>query len=55
MGEDITMNFKNPVNRTPNSEHDRLNNKKTMNSAKITKKCVDQLIKDIDKALKTSK
>ncbi len=55
MGEDTTTNFNNPVNRTPNNEHDRLNNRKPMNSAKITKECVDRLIEDIDKTLKASK
>lgn len=54
MSIDITMNF-HTVNRAPNCEHDRLNNRKTVNSAKITKNCVDRLIKDIDKVLKASK
>ncbi|WP_427107679.1 hypothetical protein [Lysinibacillus xylanilyticus] len=55
MAEDITTNFKKHVNITPHREHDRLNNSKAMISKKITKECVDRLIEDIDKILRTSK
>lgn len=52
MAKDITKGFKNHINKTPHSEHDRLNNYKAMSSKKITKECVDRLIEDIDKTLR---
>lgn len=55
MAIDVTTDNQYPMNREPQSEHDRSNDKKAMYISKITKECVDRLIEDIDKTLKASK